>query len=63
MSSTPEFIEFAAIQIFARSLTLQGSHEEWAKQSWNLAKMLYDARPADDQYISYEPARSDGKNA
>ena len=49
MSKTPEFIEFAAIQIFAAMVgdPRRGgkSFEEDAQEAWRVAKVLYDAKP------------------
>ena len=46
MSKTPEFIEFAAIQIFVSLMNnSRDRYEVDAVESWRLAKMLYDAKP------------------
>lgn len=46
MSNTPEFIEFAAIQIFVSLCeNSKDRYEVDAVEAWRLAKMLYDAKP------------------
>lgn len=48
MSATPEFIEFAAIQIFAAMVDKDNPGRVGianAGHAWDLAKMLYDAKP------------------
>lgn len=53
----PEFLEFAAIQIFALGATNPQravTYEEEAKLAWDLAKMLYEAKPQKREDISSE---------
>lgn len=54
MSSTPDFIEFAAIQIFSAMVDKDNPGRVGianAGYAWELAKMLYDAKPADDECV------------
>ena len=50
MNDQPNFIDFAAIQIFAAMNTTIRENTQWeddAKEAWRLAKLLHDSKPKD----------------
>ena len=52
MSEGPNFVEFAAIQLFAAMVCTPRAGTKWeedAVEAWRLAKLLYDSKPIEQK--------------